>query len=74
MTDTDQEAADGRWAIVRDGTEFTQEERFLSKSQEWGTLEKAMTFATRHEAEGGSETLCPPFTTGHAEPAPTASS
>jgi hypothetical protein len=74
MTDTDQEVTERTWVIVRDGADFSQQDRFLSENQGWGTLENAMTFGTLLEAEGGSETLCPPFSTGHAEAvAPTSS-
>ena len=61
-TETDQ-----AWAIVRDGTEFAADVKFLSEDQEWGPLDTAMTFASEAEANNGAETLCPAFMPGHAE-------
>ena len=68
MSDVEQTTTAGRqWAIVCDGTEHGPEVKYLSESQEWGTFETAMCFATEREAVNGAETLCPPFTPGHAQ-------
>jgi hypothetical protein len=67
MTDI-QPNDDRRWAIVRDGTEYGEDVKFLTESQEWGSLESAMLFSSENEAVNGAETLCPPFMPGHAEP------
>ena len=68
MTDNDETiTGDKQWAIVCDGTEMGPDVKFLSESQEWGTIETAMLFASEDEAVNGAETLCPPFTPGHAE-------
>jgi hypothetical protein len=58
---------DSYWAIVCDGTEDGPDVKFLSVTQEWSTIETAMLFATEQEAVNGAETLCPPFTVGHAQ-------